>query len=161
MFEKLQRLWRSSRLRLEPTEENESGPCDCCGDVTRRVSGFVNRGDETEAAYLVEWTKGKVSEHGAHVDLIVGAWGDASTATERVAVSLEYRRTDTGPWFMVIDSADRAVAKNELVGKALTRDDVMGTPLAQRVFDMVDAIWAEDGRLADVTRAPTATARTE
>jgi hypothetical protein len=161
MFEKVRRLWRSSRLRLEPTEENESGPCDCCGDVTRRLSGFVNRRHETVAAYLVDWTKGKVAEHGAHVDLIIGAWGDASTSSERVAVSVLFRHTDTGPWFMVIDSADRAVAKNELVGKALARDEVIGTPLAPRVFDMLDAIWADDNRLAEVKSGATATARTE
>ena len=139
-------------LTIEPTEQNESGRCDCCGDVTRRAWGFLHAGETTEAAYLVEWTAGKIGEHGAYVDLVVGRWGDDSPAADRVAVSLEFRHTDTGPSFSVIDSANREVSRSELVGRAMKRDEVIGTPLAQRVFDMVDVVWTQDDRILEVTR---------
>jgi hypothetical protein len=51
---------------------------------------------------------------------------------------------------MVIDSATRSVAKNELVGRALPRAEVMGTPLAERVFSLVDAVWLGDGRIGEI-----------
>jgi hypothetical protein len=140
-----------AQFTLEPTESTESGPCDCCGDYTRRVWGFVDNRGRTEAVYYVEWTVGKVAEHGAHVDLVIGDWTDGSQSSDRVAVSLEFRRTDTGPWFAVIDAAPREVARSELVGRALARTEVMGTPLAQRVFDMIDVIWAGDERILEVT----------
>lgn len=47
---------------------------------------------------------------------------------------------------MVIDAADRAEAKGELAKAALARADVVGTPLAARVFAIVDAIYLQDGR---------------
>jgi REP element-mobilizing transposase RayT len=142
-------------LELEPTGIQELGPCTCCGDRTRRVWGFVHRGDTTEAAYFVEWAPGKVAGHGAHVDLIVGNWGEGAGATDRVAVALEFRRTDRGPSFMVIDATGRSLASSELAGASLRREEVVGAPLAKRVFEIVDAIWLQDGRIREVTgRAP-------
>ena len=60
-----------------------------------------------------------VFDHGAHIDLILGRWGDGTTAHDRYAVSLEYRIIDGGPQLMVIDSQHRDVAKSDLVGQGL------------------------------------------
>jgi hypothetical protein len=54
---------------------------------------------------------------------------------------------------MVIDAAGRHVAQSELVGKALARTDVMGTPLAREVFAFVDAVWLNDDRIREVSDA--------
>lgn len=102
------------------------------------------------AAYFVEWTRGKVRDSGAHVDLVMGDWGEDTTAADRVAVALEFRATEKGPAFMVIDAAGRAFSGNELVGRALSRDEVINTPRAHRAFEIVDAIWTADGRIAEV-----------
>jgi hypothetical protein len=139
-----------TQLTLEPAGSKELSPCTCCGEITRRVWGYVHRGASTEAAYFVEWTQGK--KHGANFDFIVGEWGEGAERWGRVAVSLEYRRTDRGPEFMVIDSADRSVAESELVGRALSRADVIGTPLADQVFALVDVIWVSDVRIRELTQ---------
>jgi hypothetical protein len=77
--------------------------------------------------------------------LVVGV-KDAS-ADDRVVVSLLHRRQPDGsPAFMVIDAADRPVAKGELARTALARVDVVGTPLAAQVFALVDAIYEQDAR---------------
>jgi hypothetical protein len=138
---------------IELAGSKEMGPCECCGTDTRRVWGYVHRGMEPEAAYFVEWTLGKVDGHGAHFDLIVGQWGDGTGPSDKVAVSLEFRRTERGPEFMVIDAGSRRIAENELAGRALSRAEVIGTPLAQDVFGIVDAIWLRDGRISEVTGA--------
>jgi hypothetical protein len=138
-------------LQVEPTDAKDIGPCECCGSMTRRVWGFVHRGEATEAAYFVQWTTGAVERHGAHFDLIIGSWGDSAGRSDRIATSLAFRRTPNGPSFMVIDADDRDVAKSDLVGRALRREDVLGGPIAQQAFDIVDAIWLHDPRISELT----------
>jgi len=124
--------------------------------VSRKVWGLVNRGNSTHAAYFVHWTVGHVFDHGAHIDLILGRWGDGTTAHDRYAVSLEYRIIDGGPQLMVIDSQHRDVAKSDLVGQGLNRTDVIGGPLAAGVFAACDAVLTKDARLAALWDRPTA-----
>jgi hypothetical protein len=52
--------------------------------------------------------------------------------------------------FMVTDSAHGPVASSDLVGRALSRGEVMDTPLAQVAFELVDAIWFQDKRIAEI-----------
>jgi hypothetical protein len=136
--------------QLEGIGQGDVGPCDCCGSMSRSVWGEIHRGDRTEAVYYVQWTLGRVADHGANVDLILGRWGDGTTPRDRYGVSLAFRRTDNGPAFMVIDGATRPIARSELVGKTLRRDEIMGTPLAGGVFDLVDVIWSQDDRIEEV-----------
>ena len=94
-----------------------------------------------------------MQKHGAHFDLIVGLWGDETTSADRSAVSLEFRITDDGPAFMVIDAANRPVGERDLVGTALARHEVIGTPTAELAFALVDAIWLRDSRIAEIVNA--------
>jgi hypothetical protein len=114
--------------------------------MTQRVWGYVYDNDAALAAYFVEWTPGHV-EQSANFDLIVGRWGDETSASDRVAIALEYRCLDSGPAFMVVNADTRSVARNANVGKALTREQVIGTELAQTAFAICDEIFLHDGRL--------------
>lgn len=51
---------------------------------------------------------------------------------------------------MVIDSEGRPANDPKLCGRALKRVEVLGTPLAKEVFQLVDCIWLQDPRMADV-----------
>jgi len=144
------RLTTEPPLQLELTGAKDMGPCSCCGDMTRRVWGFVHRGEATQAAYFVQWTVGAVVRHGAHVDLIIGRWGDGTVASDRVAVSLAFRRV-AGPEFMVIDAPGRPFTDSEVVGRALVRVEVLAGPIASQAFEIVDAIWLHDPRIAELT----------
>jgi hypothetical protein len=134
-------------------ESSSRGHCDCYGSETSTVWGFVSTPEATVAAYYVQWTVGAVPSHGANFDLIIGAWGDEASANDRVAVALALRYIDANPQLMVIDAKQRPVAASSLVGSALARDDVIGTPLAKKAFDLVDAIWLQDDRITEVTAA--------
>jgi hypothetical protein len=114
------------------------------------VWGYVHRRAGTVAADFVQWTLGEVDRHGAHFDLIIGKWGTDSDRSDRCSVSLEFRRTEKGPSFMVIDSGGRPVASSDLIGKSLARDEVIGTALAQEAFAIVDAVWLQDARIAEI-----------
>ncbi|MFN3931334.1 MAG: hypothetical protein ACK4JY_06245 [Brevundimonas sp.] len=136
-------------ITIEKGIEHAPTHCDCCGRATRALNGYASDELGALATYLVQWTDGHVAEYGANFDLIVGEWGGAPPA-QRVAVSLQYRRTASGPGFMIIDAPGRAVASSPLVGEALSRSDVVGTNLANEVFAIVDAIWLQDERIRDL-----------
>jgi hypothetical protein len=140
-----------TEIILEPTGSSDYERCECCGENSRTVWGLARRDGGAHAAYFVHWTLGKVAEKGAHFDLILGRWGEDATNVDRYAVSLEYRRAAEGPAFMVIDATERPIAHNELVARALRRDEVMGTELAAHAFELVDAIWLNDRRISEVT----------
>jgi hypothetical protein len=137
-------------LTVEPTGTNDYGPCECCGNNSRCVWGFIHSAEGTTASYFVHWTLSRVADHGANFDLILGKWGDQSMARDRYLVSLAYRLFDTGPEFMVIDGHDRPSAKSELVGRVLRRDEVVGRPIAKQAFAAVDAILAQDTRVLEL-----------
>lgn len=139
-----------SSLPLEPTGSDDYGPCPCCGNNSRCVWGLVREPKRALAAYYVHWTLGRVPDHGANFDLIIGRWGEGATAKDRSLVSLAYRLFDDGPQFMVIDGHDRPAAKNELVEHVLRREEVIGKPIAKQAFDIVDAILARDERVVEL-----------
>ncbi|HEV8486964.1 MAG TPA: hypothetical protein VGV87_25690 [Blastocatellia bacterium] len=141
----------ADELTVEPDGSSDIDSCDCCGNASKSVWGFIRKRQEPVAAYFVGWAVGH-PEHGANFDLILGEWGDGTSAQDRVAVSLSYRRTADGDGFMIVDAASSTTGKSDLVGCALTRDQVVGTPLAQLSFDIVDAIWLQDLRIDEVRR---------
>ncbi len=138
---------------VETDGTNDFGCCPCCGNSSRTVWGYVHEGDETRAAYFVQWTLGHVVERGANFDLILGKWGENANSKMRSAVSLEMRVLDSGPWFGVIDAATQPVAKNGNAGNLLSRNDVIGTSIASETFAIVDAIWLQDSRIQELHQA--------
>lgn len=140
-------------ITIEPDGSHDTGVCPCCGRMSRRVWGYVRRDGDPFAAYFVHWTRGHVPEQGANIDVIVGDWGDGTTADQRVGVALLYRLLTTGPAMMVIDGAGRF--DSPLVGHALARTDVVNTPLAKDVFAVADAILDQDERVEELLEPPT------
>ena len=136
--------------QVEPDGAGDNGLCDCCGHMSRCVWGFIRSPTEVVAAYFVHWTLGRVVEHGANFDLIIGRWGPGAEAVDRSLVALAYRLMEGGPAFMVIEAADRPAAGNALVGRSLRRSEVIGRPVATQAFSLVDAILAQDDRIAEL-----------
>ena len=133
---------------IEPDGSQDFVPCECCGDNSRTVWGLVHRENCTEAAYFEHWSLGKVAEKGAYINLILGPWGGGTERADRYAVSLEFRQ---GFGVKIIDASVRNIARHSMVGRGLAREDVIMTPLAQEVFEILDAIWTEDKRIDEVT----------
>jgi len=133
------------RFTIETMGES-GGHCDCCGHASRCVWGMVHDGPATIAAYWMHWTVGHLSDTGANLDLVIGKWGDGTTANDRVAVALVHRELEDGSSLMVINAADRQTRNVSLASTGLAREDVIGTPMAANVFALVDAIYLQDGR---------------
>jgi hypothetical protein len=134
------------RLEIFPPDHKEFGPCECCGNMTHRVWGWIYSGESARTAYFVEWTPHTpVIE--ANFDLIIGRWGDDTYAKDRVSIALEFRKLAAGPAYRVIDACSRPYAKNDLVGKALDREAVLQSASRDEVFACCDVIYQEDPRL--------------
>lgn len=122
---------------------SELGQCDCCGTSTTRIWGFVRRNGQPVGAYFVAFTLGR-PDHGAKFDLILGEWGHTASRADRYALAVDMRLIDGTPAFMVVDAVDRITSSGPLVGTALKRTDVIGTPLATQAFAIIDAVYMSD-----------------
>ena len=135
-------------FEVEPTDES-NGYCDCCGNQTRSVWGFVHQDEGTVASYFFQWTIGKlIEEHPANIDLIYGRWGDGTDKNDRCAISLIYFENDGVPAVSIVDANSRLIAESDLVSSALNREQILGTPLANHVFAIFDAVILQDIRLS-------------
>jgi hypothetical protein len=105
--------------------------------------------ERTLAVYFVQWTVG-AAEHNPNIDILIGSWGEGSRPQDRVLVSLLFRPSSDGGSFMVIDAEGRLAKTRDLCEKALRRVEVVGTPLAQEVFALVDSIWVTEPRIVEV-----------
>jgi len=135
-------------LRATPLNETSS-TCECCGRVSKTICGDVSIAAKTLAIYYVQWTVGS-AEHFPKIDLVLGPWGAGADPSERVLISLVYDSGQDGGGFTVIDSEARPANSRELCGRALKREEVIGTPFAQEAFQLVDAIWLHDPRIDEV-----------
>ena len=137
---------QASDLEVEPAGES-GGFCDCCGNESRTVWGYVHRcGTETVASYFVQWTVGAaLADHPANFDIVMGSWGDGTSPADRCAIALLYSETEDGPAVMVVDAVRRDMSS--LAASALRRDEVIDTPLATAAFAISDAVFAQDDRL--------------
>ena len=78
----------TSVMQIEPADARDTGRCACCGQVSRCIWGYARSDGNAHGIYYVHWTVGHVADHGAHIDLVLGRWGDGTTRADRYAVSL-------------------------------------------------------------------------
>jgi hypothetical protein len=99
--------------------------------------------------YFIQWTP-DAAGHSANIDLAIGAWGEGTAPIHRLSVSLAFQPSRSGGSFMVIDGEGRRTDDRSLSGRTLIRAEVIGTPLAVEVFELVDAIWLTEPRIGEV-----------
>jgi hypothetical protein len=119
---------------------------------------MVRLDGEPYAAYQVHWTSRQVARHGAEFYIILGRWGDDTSAADRFAIALHFFIEPDRFGLTVVDADQTPIASHPLVGQALPRESVIDSPLAQDVFKLVDAIWLDDENVAEVAHSFPATA---
>lgn len=133
-------------LTVEPTGENR-GHCDCCGNASCTIWGYVHEADRTIAAYFVHWTSGS-ADHMPNIDFLIGTWGD-DNVNDRVLSSWLYSPSHNS--FMIIDAAQRPAARSELCSHALSRDETLSMPdIRNLAASCLDAVWLQDQRMMKV-----------
>jgi hypothetical protein len=142
-------------FQFEEMRIADYGPCECCGDISRSATGMVRRDGDPYALYNVHWTTAQLARHGAEFYLVLGEFGEGTTAADKFAVALHFFVEDDRYGFALVDASQTAMASHPLISSVLSRDEVVGTPLAQEVFDLVDAIWLNDVNISEVTDSVT------
>ncbi|KWO13269.1 hypothetical protein WM26_14175 [Burkholderia cepacia] len=99
--------------------------------------------------YFIQWAPGR-PDHPPIIDLVLGDWGESAGPADRVLVSLIHIPREGGGPVAIVNAAERGVDISDLFEFALAREQVIGTPLAPLVFQMIDALWITDPRIADV-----------
>ena len=137
-------------LRIEIAGENEPTLCDCCGNKTKTVWGYVYEGDNAIAAYFVQWTQNN-KEHFPNFDFLIGTWGDESIQDKKL-ISWVYNATHEGEGsYMVIDAVNRPAAQSDLCSKALKREEaVTNCHLMKISKEILDAVWLNDSRIEEI-----------
>jgi hypothetical protein len=123
-----------------------AGRCPDCGNETIDVWGYAYRDEQVHAVYFIRWTQGH-PERGAQVAISLGTWGDDATPERRSCVAVECRLHEGALAYRLTDAGETPWAHRELLGRMMPRTEVIGTPLAQHVFDVLDAITADEPRL--------------
>jgi hypothetical protein len=129
---------------------NEStGYCDCCGKQSKTIWGDLADSSGAKAVYFVQWTIDDPA-HMPNFDLVIGPWGDGTSPTERMLVSLLYQPRSGGGSFMVTTGKGRPADDRSLCSRALESVEVVGTPLANQVFSLVDSLWLTEPRIEGI-----------
>ena len=129
---------------------NESkGHCDCCGKQSKTIWGDLADSSGTKAVYFVQWTVGEPG-HMPNFDIVLGPWGEGTDPCDRILVSLLYQPRPGGGSFMVTSGKGRRADDRSLCGRALERVDVIGTPLANEIFSLVDSLWLTEARIEEI-----------
>ena len=137
-----------SKLQIETDGEN-GGVCECCGNATRTVWGYVHASDRALAAYFVQWTCNN-PKHSPNFDLVIGTWGGENSNDKKLS-SWILNATPGDGGFMAIDGADRPIANNDLCNEVLTREQVVQDPdLMETSTSIIDAIWLGDPRIEEI-----------
>ncbi len=142
-----------SDIRVAPDKSNDSGPCDCCGKMSRTVWGYVHVDGAARAIYYVHWTLGEVPRHGANIDLLLGEWGDGTTPEQRVALSLVYRVGQAGPEFASIDPHGRPHTLTGLAAHLVPGRHVLGNRVGADAYAILHAVLGQDPRVAELVQA--------
>ncbi|RAQ04258.1 hypothetical protein DPR02_26770 [Burkholderia cepacia] len=148
LLSELRPMSAGESIHAYPGEESTFN-CACCGGETRRITGELHQDDSVVGVYFVQWATGR-PDHPPIIDLVLGDWGESAGPADRVLVSLIYIPREGGGPVSIVNAAERRVDISDLFEFALAREQVIGTPLAPLVFQMIDALWITDPRIADV-----------
>ena len=134
-------------LSIEPGDLTVLGHCDCCGRESRAFNGFVTQAGNAYAVYIARYTHGH-PESGVAMAVSIHGWGERNDSSLKECVALDWRRFDSGPGCVVLDGAESPWAQERSLGRLLSRAEAMSSGRAQEAFDVTDAVWAADARLA-------------
>jgi hypothetical protein len=135
-------------LAVEPGAEATVGHCDACGHESRLFRGFVYEDESTYAVYACCYTASH-PEHGVSMAVSLHGWGEGADPSVKECVALEWRNTETGPACRMVDASETAWAKEQILGRMLSREQALASGRATEAFAVADAVWRHDQRLPD------------
>lgn len=141
-------MTRTPEIELEFAEPQISEPCSCCGGLTVLGTGFVAVDGGAYAVYYLAYANTH-PDHELALIVSVGDWGEDADENAREAFYCRLRpHEETGSYQLGVGDADESRwADVALLGKKLSRAEVLAHPLKTMVFAITDEIGAADPRV--------------
>ena len=140
-------------LKVEPAEDPMAAGCPCCDGGGLR--GFVYEGDEPCAVYFAE-SGGMASKPVVLIGFAIGRWGHDADLNERACVvfacSAGEGKAEIKPTLPYL----LAFPEFRTLGVGVEPEDAESHPHYARMREALDAIIAQDPRLAHLSADPAA-----
>ena len=134
---------------LELGEEIETGACASCRRPGVHTPGLVLYSDAPCVEYLIAWHRDEQTERSAWCYVLADDWNDP--ASPRSVIYMSYGLVEDGHSAFTVMDADCDFVRGIFPGHSyLRRDQIMGTQMADEIFQITDFIWLNDDRVAPI-----------
>jgi hypothetical protein len=134
---------------LELGDDSESGACASCDKPVAHTRGSVQYRDAMCLEYLIAWHRDEPTEPSAWCHVIADEWADP--ASPRSVVYFSYGLVEDGHAAFTVKDADCDFVRAMFPGhRYVARNEVMGTQMAEELFQITDFIWLNDDRVAPI-----------
>lgn len=131
-------------IRIEPEPPVKEVQCANCGGTSRLLHGYVYDDEYAHGIYFLEWCEGPHPRRAAFLTIGLGAFGEHTTAADRLAFGVEW--TTAGMGLLEEPPRDRP----ELLGRFLPREEALQVPNLENLWHVIDHVVLDDPRLASV-----------
>ena len=136
-----------TKITIEPGEAKEPTYCECCGNKTETVHGFVYNNNDAFAVYFASWTIGHSSK-AVTIAIGLGDWGEGATPKQRHSIGLECRTTEDQIQFAVIDPEQSPWGRTEFIGRMLPRQEALKDSAIKKFFHIAEHVIHDDPRIS-------------
>lgn len=128
---------------IELSENLKSFLCDDCGKESLTVWGWVSRKEVAHAVYYAGLMIGH-DEASVRLTISIGGWGLPDGVSVRRWCFIEVRPTDDSFAMMVRQPEESLYFKEAILGRAMSRDEVLASPLRNEFFSVADFVGFND-----------------
>ncbi len=141
-------------LKVEPAEDPMAAGCACC-DGGGGLRGFVYEGDEPCAVYFAE-SGGMANKPVVLIGFAIGRWGADADMTERACVVFACSAGEGATQIKPTLPYLLAFPEFRTLGVGVEPEEAEGHPNYARMREALDAVIAQDPRLAHLRADPAA-----
>jgi len=137
-------------LSIEPGRST-TNLCGCCGKTSHTHRGFVSQEGQAFAVYFAGFTE----DHGAPMLTLVvslGDWSPKGTPADREAAVIKVRNVGGEIEMMVQGPLDQPWNDIGVLGRLLSREEMLAGPRKGEFFHIADHVIAEDQRVVPYLR---------
>jgi hypothetical protein len=131
-------------IRVEPEPPTKQLICGECGGTNRLLHGYVYEDDHAHGVYFVEWCDGDHPRRAAFLPLGLGAFGEGTGPSDRMAFCIEWHTGGMG----LTDEPARD--RPDLLGAFVPRERALQLENVDHLWHVADHIVLDDARLTPV-----------